>query len=170
MQWIFAAPRRSLALMSAACVAMLAFGLYLQHAVGLDPCPMCIVQRYALIGVAVCAGLASLRVQKGWWISWSLLALLLAGFGAFTAARQSWLQWYPPEVATCGRDFYGMVENYPLSRAIPMIFRGSGDCTAIDWTFLGGSIANWSFVWFVLFALVLLALLLRRQPAGGGLR
>ncbi len=39
MQWIFAAPRRSLALMSAACVAMLAFGLYLQHAVGLDPCP-----------------------------------------------------------------------------------------------------------------------------------
>jgi disulfide bond formation protein DsbB len=99
-----------------------------------------------------------------------LLALLLAGFGAFTAARQSWLQWYPPEVATCGRDFYGMVENYPLSRAIPMIFRGSGDCTAIDWTFLGGSIANWSFVWFVLFALVLLALLLRRQPAGGGLR
>ncbi|TXJ09754.1 MAG: disulfide bond formation protein B [Alicycliphilus sp.] len=167
---ITGAPRRTLALMCAVCLAMLAFGLYLQYAQGLEPCPMCIVQRYALIGVAVCAGLASLRVQKGWWISWSLLALLLAGFGAFTAARQSWLQWYPPEVATCGRDFYGMVENYPLSRAIPMIFRGSGDCTAIDWTFLGGSIANWSFVWFVLFALVLLALLLRRQPAGGGLR
>ena len=73
---------------------------------------------------------------------WRLLA---AGFGAFVAARQSWLQWYPPEVAACGRDFYGMVENYPIGRAIPMIFRGSGDCTAIDWTFLGGSIANWSF-------------------------
>ena len=158
---ITAAPRRTLALMCAACVAMLAFGMYLQHVVGLEPCPMCIVQRYALIGVAVFAGLASARGQKGWWITWGVLALATAGFGAFVAARQSWLQWYPPEVATCGRDFYGMIENYPLSRAIPMIFRGSGDCTAIDWTFLGGSIANWSFVCFVLFAIVLLVALVR---------
>ena len=97
-------------------------------------------------------------------MSWGVLALAMAGFGAFTAARQSWLQWFPPEVATCGRDFYGMIENYSLSRAIPMILRGSGDCTAVDWTFLGGSIANWSFVWFTLFALVLLVLLLRRRP------
>ena len=167
---ITGAPRRTLALMCAACVAMLAFGMYLQYVVGLDPCPMCIVQRYALIGVAVCAGLASVIGQKGWWKSWSVLALALAGFGAFTAARQSWLQWFPPEVATCGRDFYGMVENYPLSRAIPMIFRGSGDCTAIDWTFLGGSIANWSFICFTLFGLALLAVLLRRHPAGSGQR
>ncbi|MEG1201432.1 MAG: disulfide bond formation protein B, partial [Comamonas sp.] len=71
-------------------------------------------------------------------------------------ARQSWLQWYPPEFATCGRDFYGMIESYPISRSLPMIFRGSGDCTAIDWTFLGGSIANWSFVAFTVFFVVLL--------------
>ena len=80
MQWIFGAPRRSLALMSAACVAMLAFGLYLQHSVGLDPCPMCIVQRYALVGVAITTGLASLRPQKTWQKIWAALALLLAGF------------------------------------------------------------------------------------------
>ena len=92
---------------------------------------------------------------------WSFLALLSAGFGAFTAARQSWLQWYPPEVMTCGRDFYGMVESYPLSRAIPMIFRGSGDCSAVDWTFLGGSIANWSFLSFTAFVAVLLMLMVR---------
>ena len=164
LNWITEAPRRSLALMSAACAAMLAFGMYLQYVVGLEPCPMCIVQRYALIGVAVLAGLASVRGQKSWWMGWGVLALAMAGFGAFTAARQSWLQWFPPEVATCGRDFYGMIENYSLSRAIPMIFRGSGDCTAVDWTFLGGSIANWSFIWFLLFALVLLVLLLRRRP------
>jgi disulfide bond formation protein DsbB len=66
-----------------------------------------------------------------------VLALLSAGFGAFVAARQSWLQWYPPEVVSCGRDFYGMIETFPLKRAVPMIFKGSGDCTKIDWTFLG---------------------------------
>jgi disulfide bond formation protein DsbB len=38
-----------------------------------------------------------------------------------------------------------------------MIFKGSGDCTKIDWTFLGGSIANWSFVVFMgIFVLMLL--------------
>ncbi len=161
LNWITTAPRRTLALIAAACVALLAFGMYLQHVQGLEPCPMCIVQRYALVLVAVCTGLASLRGSKGWWMSLGILALAASGFGAFVAARQTWLQWYPPEFASCGRDFYGMIENYPVSRAIPMIFRGSGDCAAVDWTFLGGSIANWSFVCFVGFAAVLLVLLLK---------
>ena len=166
MNWLTTSPRRVLALISVACVAMLAFGMYLQHVVGLEPCPMCIVQRYALIGVAIFTALACARGQKGWWMTMAALALLSSGFGAFVAARQSWLQWYPPEIATCGRDFYGMIENYPISRAIPMIFRGSGDCAAIDWTFLGGSIANWSFLCFVAFAVVLLALVVRGARGG----
>ena len=161
-----AAPRRVLALVCAVCVAMLAFGLYLQHSVGLEPCPMCIVQRYALILVAVSAGLACLRGQKGWITGWTVLALLASSFGAFTAARQSWLQWFPPEFAMCGRDFYGMIENYPMRRAIPMIFKGSGDCAAVDWTFLGGSIANWSFLSFMGLSVVLLALLMARTRSG----
>jgi len=167
--WLDAAPRRVLGLICAACIAMLAFGMYLQHVVGLEPCPMCIVQRYALIAVAVFTGLGALRSGRGWWMAWAVLALLFSGFGAFVAARQSWLQWYPPEIATCGRDFYGMIENFPISRAVPMIFRGSGDCAAIDWTFLGGSIANWSFVCFVVMALVLLVVLVRapRSRRGG---
>ena len=88
------------ALIGLVCVAMLAFGLYLQHVVGLEPCPMCIVQRYALVAVAVLAGLAAASRAKGLQIGAGLLLLLSAGFGAFVAARQSWLQWYPPEIAT----------------------------------------------------------------------
>ncbi|WBY04075.1 disulfide bond formation protein B [Ramlibacter tataouinensis] len=166
---MFAAPRRTLALVFAACVAMLAFALYLQHVVGLDPCPMCIVQRYALIGVAVFAGLGAAIPRRAGWIIASVLGLASAGFGAFVAARQSWLQWYPPEIVSCGRDFYGMIETFPLKRAVPMIFRGSGDCTKIDWTFLGGSIANWSFLAFcgfvVAFLVVLCTTLARRRGA-----
>lgn len=163
LNWITTAPRRTLMLIAAICVGMMAFGMYLQYAQNLEPCPMCIVQRYALILLAAFAFLASLRSQNGWWKSWGVLALLASGFGAFVAARQSWLQWFPPEFPSCGRDFYGMIENYSFSRAVPMIFRGSGDCSAVDWTFLGGSIANWTFLCFVGFALVLLVLLLRGQ-------
>jgi protein dithiol:quinone oxidoreductase len=161
IDWLITAPRRVLALVSVTCIGMLAFGLYLQHVVGLEPCPMCIVQRYALILVAVVSGLAAFSRSRGVLIGASALGLLFAGFGAFVAARQSFLQWYPPEIASCGRDFYGMIETFPLKRAIPMIFKGSGDCTKIDWTFLGGSIANWSFVWFVIFSLVFAWLLVR---------
>ena len=155
------APRRLLALVALGCALLLAFGLYLQHVVGLEPCPMCIVQRYALVLVAIVAGVSALSARRNFLITGASLLVLLSGFGAFVAARQSFLQWYPPEIVSCGRDFYGMIETFPLKRVIPMIFKGSGDCTAIDWTFLGGSIANWSFVSFVLIGVVALALIAR---------
>lgn len=158
--------RQMLLAICGAGVAMLAFGMYLQHVVGLEPCPMCIVQRYALVLVVLIAGLAAAMPGRIAHLAGSLLVLLATGFGAFVAARQSWLQWHPPEVVSCGRDFYGMIENFPLQRAIPMIFKGSGDCSAVDWRFLGGSIANWSFVWFVIFALVILMALTRAGRAG----
>ena len=160
--WIRTTPRRVFAAICIICLALLAFGLYLQHVVGLEPCPMCIVQRYAMVLIAFVSGLTALVRGRAGQVVGALIGLLFAGFGGFTAARQSWLQWYPPEISSCGRDFYGMIETFPLQRAIPMIFRGSGDCTKIDWTFLGASIANWSFVWFVIFAVVFLLLAIPR--------
>ena len=131
------------------CMGLLGFGLYLQHVEGLEPCPMCIVQRYALMLMLAWSVLGAL-IGRGWGLRGvGILAVLTALGGAFTAGRQSWLQWYPPEILACGRDFFGMIEAFPLQRVIPMIFKGSGDCTAIDWTFLGLSIANWSFLNFL---------------------
>ena len=138
---------------------MLTFGIvYLQNELGLVPCPMCIVQRYALMGVIVfCAlGMSTRSPLRTLIMSW--LVFFTAGFGAFVAARQTWLQWYPPQEVSCGRDFYGMVENLPLQRLVPTIFKGGGDCTKVDWTFLGGSIANWSFVIFLAIAALMLVL------------
>lgn len=156
-------PRKVFAAMAALCVGLLAFGLYLQHVVGLEPCPMCIVQRYALFAVALFSLLGVFMPGRAVRGVLALLVVVMSGFGAFVAARQSWLQWNPPEVLTCGRDFYGMIESFPLKRAIPMIFRGSSDCTAIDWTFLGLTIANWSFLNFLLLGAVALVLLLRSR-------
>ena len=159
-------PRAVLAALAVLCISLLAFGMYLQHVVGLEPCPMCIVQRYAMVLVAlvalVGAALPSQRVAAGFA---AVGVVLMAGFGAFVAARQSFLQWYPPPEASCGRDFYGMIETFPLQRVVPMIFKGSGDCSAIDWTFLTLTIANWSFLNFCLVAAVGLALVWRTLVA-----
>lgn len=162
-------PRRWLLLLALLCVGLFGYGLYLQHVVGLQPCPMCVVQRYALLGVCLVALLTAAFAQRLLHLGGALLIALLAGFGAFTAARQSWLQWYPPEFVVCGRDIYGMIASFPLERLIPMLFSGSGDCAKVDWWFLGLTIANWSFLVFTGMALlalaVFVALLGRRAPA-----
>lgn len=159
-------PRRAFAGIALISASMLAFGiLYLQNVLGLHPCPMCIVQRECFIVLIVLSVLGAIFPKRGLQVVMAALGVLVCAFGAFTAARQSWLQWNPPEFATCGRDLYGMIESFPLQRVVPMIFRGSGDCSAIDWTLLGLTIANWAFIWFVIFGFVLLALLVRRRAA-----
>ncbi len=159
----FDTPRRTLAWIAVVVAGMLAFGLNLQYNGGLVPCPMCIVQRYLYILVLLLA-LAGLAGKGCRWHGASCVLILLTSLaGAFVAARQSWLQWYPPEFYSCGRDFYGMIEQMPLSKALPKIFAGSGDCTAIDWTFLGGTIANWSFVGFFALTVVSIGWLLQMR-------
>jgi disulfide bond formation protein DsbB len=162
-----ALPARTLFLaLFVVCAALLAFGLYLQHVVGLEPCPMCIMQRYAFIAVGLIAlagavhgpGAAGSRLYAG-------LIGLVALDGGGVAARQSWMQLNPPAIPECGPGLEFMLESFPLAEALPMIFRGAGDCAAVDWSFLGLSIANWSLLCFA--AVILLAgwLLLRGQPA-----
>jgi disulfide bond formation protein DsbB len=154
-------PRRVWLGIALACLGMLSFGMYLQHVVGLEPCPMCIVQRYAMVLMALVALLGACVSSRIPTLMVGGAVVLLAEGGAYVAARQSMLQWNPPEAVSCGRDFYGMIETFPLKQAIPMIFKGSGDCSKVDWTFLGGSIANWSFVAFVVIGTLALVTTLR---------
>src|SRR3989442_5978050 len=43
------------------CAGMLAFGYYLQFVVGLEPCPLCIIQRILLFAVGVAFLVAALH-------------------------------------------------------------------------------------------------------------
>ncbi len=133
----------------ASCTGLLGFGLFLQHVVGLEPCPMCIMQRYAFVLVALLALVAGVHGpgRAGGRVYAALIGLAALG-GASIAARQSWMQLYPPEIPECGPGLEFMLESFPLAESLPMIFRGAGDCAAVDWTFLGLSIANWSLVSF----------------------
>lgn len=133
---------------AAICAALLGFGYYLQYGPrGLDPCPLCLVQRgffYAVGGVFLLAALHG----RGRAVYGSLAALFAAG-GFAVAARQVWLQHLPPDrVPQCGPDLYFMLENFPLSRTLKTLVSGTGECAVVDWTFLGFSIAEWSLGWF----------------------
>lgn len=147
----------------ALCAGLLGFGLYLQHVQGLEPCPMCIMQRYALAAVGIVALIGGLHAPTAYGTRvYAAVIGLLALTGGGVAVRQSWLQLNPPGIAECGPGLEYLMESFPLTQLLPMLFRGAGDCSAIDWTFLGLSIANWSLINFALILLFAGWLLLRR--------
>ena len=149
-----------------ACAGLIGFALYLQHALGLEPCPMCILQRYAFIVVGVIALAAAIdnpallgrRIYSG-------LLVVMAATGGGIAIRHVYLEHYPPKIFDCGADVGFMLESFPLTQALPMIFRGTGDCTKVVWRFLGLSIAEWSLICFaalIVAAIVAAAIKTRR--------
>ena len=144
---------------------LLGYGYYLQYVDGLEPCPLCMVQRlffYLLIATFVIAALHAPR-RVGAWIYTAFVVLFAAG-GAATAGRQVWLQHLPADkVPQCGPDLFFMLENMPLSRTLQKLIQGSGECAAVDWKFLGLSIAGWALVWFIALAVYALWLAARRS-------
>ena len=156
-------PRLVFAAVFLVCAALMGFGLVLQHVQNLEPCPMCIMQRVAFIVCGAVALIAALHHPQGVGVRvYGLLMAATALAGASVAARQSWLQHFPPKIVDCGPDLEFMLDSFPLVQALPLIFRGTGDCSKVQWTFLGLSIAEWSLVWFVAIAVVGIYLLLTK--------
>ncbi len=147
-------PRGVYALIFFACLGLMGFGLYLQHAMNLEPCPLCILQRYAFIATGIIALIAAVHNTKKWGrFLYSLLVVLSSGAGAGLAGRQVWLQHHPQVRAECGPGLEYMIESFPLSQVLPMLFKGEGDCAKVLWQFLGLSIPEWAFAWFAVFVL-----------------
>ena len=145
-----------------ACAGLLGFGLYLQHVGHLDPCPLCILQRIAFIATGLTALAAAFHSpQKIGNAIYAIALTIFAGIGAGIAGRHVWLQHTPRgKVVECGPGLDYMLDAFPLSKVLPMIFKGSGDCGSIVWSLLGLSIPGWALVWFILIALAGLTLLI----------
>ncbi len=160
MRWT---PRIFFAAIFVACAALLAFALYLQEYKGLEPCPMCILQRYAFIAIALVALAAAIHGPRGIALkTYAAVLALFAVLGGGVSIRHSWLQHFPPARETCGTDLEFLLNALPLSQALPKIFGGTGSCSKVHWKMLGLSIPEWALVWFVLLAAAALWVAFRR--------
>jgi disulfide bond formation protein DsbB len=128
-----------------ACAGLMAYALYAEYVLYLMPCPLCVFQRMSVIALGLIFLLAAVqnpaavgrRVYAG-------LIFVAAAAGVGVAGRHVWLQNLPPEdVPTCGPGFDFIVNTFPLSEALSMIFTGSGECADIDWQFLGLAMPTW---------------------------
>lgn len=156
-----------LVFIAVACASLLAYGIYyLQEELGLEPCPMCILQRYALVAVGLTALVAALHGPRAWGLKiYSGLIVLFSLLGTGVASRHSYLQHFPPRTESCGSDLDFLLGNFPLTQALPKIFAGTGSCSKVDWRFLGLSIPEWTIAWFVIFTtLAIWAVVANRRP------
>jgi disulfide bond formation protein DsbB len=148
-------PRFGYAVGFLVCAALLGFALYLQHVEHQEPCPLCILQRFAFIAMMAVFLVAALHgpARRGAAV-YSGLLLVVGGVGAAIAARQVWLQHLPPDkVPACGPGLEYILEQFPHAQALRQIFAGSGECAEAGWRFLGLTIAGWSLAWFVVLVL-----------------
>ncbi len=130
------------------CAGLMGFALFAQHVLLLDPCPLCVLQRVAVISIGAVFLIAALHNANEWGrrVYAVLLAVIAAG-GAGIAGWHVRLQNLPPsEVPSCGPGLDYMLENFPLGDVLQMVFKGSGECADVVWQFLGLSMPGWVFI------------------------
>ncbi len=140
----------------AACAALMAYALYVQHGLRIDPCPLCIFQRVGIIAtglVFLVAGLHAPRGRGAWAYAVLLGATTLATMAV--SAKHLYIQHLPEgAVPSCGADLATLMGMFPLVDVVKKVFSGSGECHQVNWSLLGLSMPGW----VLLAALALLAL------------
>ena len=133
------------------CAGSLGFAYYAQFGLGLEPCPLCILQRLTLMVLGVVFLLATLHHPAGWGARvYGALISVVASIGAAIAARHVWLQHLPPEeTPRCGPGLDYLLETLPLSETVREVLTGSGECAQVDWTLLGLSMPQWTLLLFL---------------------
>ena len=157
-------PRRAAyALGFVVCAGLMAWALWLQYGLDLEPCPLCVFQRIAVIVTGVIFLIAAIhnpgRTGAGFY---AFLTVLASGTGAALAAWHVWIQGQPKgSVAACGMGLNYMLETMPLAEVIGRVLKGSGECAEAGWLFLGLAIPSWTFVFFIAMIAAAIALVRR---------
>ena len=157
--------------------AALALGVsyYLEYAVGLKPCGLCLLQRACLALLMVVCLAASVHGPRrfGSFVYW-LLGLCASLGGTVAAWRQVLLQSDPQlQLSTCSPNLDGVFASMPWTCVVQRLFKGTGDCAEISWTLFDLSIPEWSLLFFVAMLILGIYQLLRhvwiacqRPPSG----
>ena len=145
---LFEASSETLALYILALTGCLLFGaLVMEHFFALVPCPLCLMQRIWFFAAGLFAFIGLLHNPR--WGIYPVLSIASAITGAGFSIRQLYLQSLPADqVPACGPDITYMIDAFPLKDLLAAMTRGTGDCAAVSWQFLGLSIPAWALLGF----------------------
>ncbi len=134
---------------------LLGIAAYLQLYKGINPCPLCTVQRVimGILSISFLLGIALGRNRIGQ-ILIGLLSALISITGIIFAGRQVWLQHVPsavPNSSNCEASLGYMLHVLPCTEVIAKVFQGGPVCAKVDWQCFTLSLAEWSFCAFIFF-------------------
>ena len=133
---------------------MIISALAIQLIFNLEPCPLCITQRIIFIVIGAFFILFALLPPNNAYIKLShLISILAAGLvGVIFSTRHILIQAKIIEIpAECGIDLDYMFENFPFTEAVNLLFKGTGDCSEIDWTFFGITLPQMALLGYIFF-------------------
>lgn len=170
VRWFERYPATLFFLMALTCTGLVIGGVIIEAQIKAEnpfsgACTMCVFQRFLYIVIAILGVVAAIatRVSKKTIPFFSLLALVVSGIGAYTAAKQTWMQWHPTGDEVCGingNTIYAQVSR-ALEKVSTTLFEAVGDCEAVDWSMFNLSIANWSFIAFTCCIIAMLLMLFK---------
>jgi disulfide bond formation protein DsbB len=132
-------------------ILVLGAGFYLQYARGLQPCPLCLMQRFCifLLTLFCLMGACLSMLKRGRMVA--ILQMLGALGGLFFAGRQLWLQSLPVgQAPACIPDLDVLIRYFPWKDVFHALVWGAGDCAEVTWKLLGLSMAAWGFLYFLM--------------------
>ena len=154
-------PRPLLFFVGVAAIVLLGAAMYLQLALKMLPCPLCVLQRYAFALLAIICLLGAC-MQAGGQRIFAGLGIVSALVGAGIAGWHLWIKAHP--TVSCGIDpLETSLNTIPTARLFPKLFQADGLCTTEYESILGLSIPQWSLLWFVALAIALALVLMRRR-------
>jgi disulfide bond formation protein DsbB len=159
-----ASPTQVGILLGLACTGLVGTSFFVEHVLGIEPCPLCIIQRLTYLGlipVFFAAAVARPRGRAQRTLLWTAAILTLEGLGV--AGYQTYLQLFPaPMVASCSASLSYMLDTLAVTEVLTRLLHATGDCSDTSFKILGLTLAQASLVIFLSFTLFLVALLRRR--------
>ncbi len=132
-----------------ACVGLLGYAYYTQYNLGLEPCPLCIFQRIGIAALGVVFLIAGLHNPRGWGASVYAVLIGLASLATIgVAIRHLYVQSLPPgTIPACGAPLDVLLQFTPVTEVIRKVLTGSGECSQVNWKFLGLAMPGWVMIW-----------------------
>jgi disulfide bond formation protein DsbB len=161
------APRHVAVLLGLACVGLVGASFFVQHVLGVEPCPLCIIQRFTYLALTPVFFVAALtrpsgRAQRA--LFWTAGFLTLGGLGV--AAYQTYLQLFPAALSGCTASLSYMLDTMAVTDVLGQMLHAGGDCADTSFKVLGLTMAQASVLVFSTFAVLLTRLLRRRTGKG----
>ena len=157
------APQRTTLLLGIAGLSLVAVAvaLWTQHALGMEPCPWCVLQRLIFVAIALVA-LPGL-VWRGAFVQ-LLSALLILALGLSGVAAALWQHFVAAATDSCKLTLAErIISGLGLDGSLPEIFQARASCADAAVRLWGLPYEAWSLILFMLISVMALRMLLRKS-------